>query len=112
MRITRKSFISLATAGATGALLSTSRANAGQAKSTKSEKAAIKGTTDALTAFIMKAELRSMPADVVAQAKRCLVDGFGVILAGSTVKGSEIVRDYVRTVSDRKEATSVGAGTL
>ena len=110
MRITRKSFISLATAGATGALLSTSRANAGQAKSTKSEKAAIKGTTDALTAFIMKAELRSMPADVVAQAKRCLVDGFGVILAGSTVKGSAIVRDYVRTVNDRKESTAVGAG--
>ena len=110
MRITRKSFISLATAGATGALLSTSRANAGQAKSTKSEKAAIKGTTDALTAFIMKAELRSMPADVVAQAKRCLVDGFGVILAGSTVKGSAIVPDYVRTVNDRKESTAVGAG--
>ena len=26
--------------------------------------------------------------------------------------GSAIVRDYVRSVSDRKEATSVGAGTL
>jgi 2-methylcitrate dehydratase PrpD len=51
-----------------------------------------------------------MPADVVAQAKRCLVDGFGVILAGSTVKGSAIVRDYVRSVGDRKEATAVGAG--
>ena len=37
-------------------------------------------------------------------------DGFGVMLAGSTVKGSAIVRDYVRTVGDRKEATAVGAG--
>ncbi len=51
-----------------------------------------------------------MPADVVAEAKRCLVDGFGVILAGSTVKGSAIVRDYVRSVGDRKEASAVGAG--
>jgi 2-methylcitrate dehydratase PrpD len=110
MRISRKSFMSLALTGATGALLSPSRAAAGQTKSTKSEKAAIKGTTDALTAFITKAELRAMPADVVAQAKRCLVDGFGVILAGSTVKGSAIVRDYVRSVGDRKEATAVGAG--
>ena len=76
----------------------------------KSEKAAIKGTTDALTAFITKTELRGMPADVVAQAKRCLVDGFGVILAGSTVKGSAIVRDYVRSVGARKEATAVGDG--
>jgi 2-methylcitrate dehydratase PrpD len=109
MRISRKSFLNLAAAGAAGSLLRPAAA-AGQAKSTKSEKAAIKGTTDALTAFITKAELRSMPADVVAQAKRCLVDGFGVILAGSTVKGSAIVRDYVRSVNDRKESTAVGAG--
>ena len=52
------------------------------------QKAAIKGTTDALTSFITKTPLASMPAAVVAQAKRCLVDGFGVILAGSTVKMS------------------------
>jgi len=110
MRISRKTFLHLSAAGATGALLSPSRAAAGQTKSTKSEKAAIKGTSDALTAFITKAELRAMPADVVEQAKRCLVDGFGVILAGSTVKGSAIVRDYVRSVGDRKEATAVGAG--
>jgi 2-methylcitrate dehydratase PrpD len=78
----------------------------------KAQKAAIKGTTDALTSFITKTTLASMPADVVAQAKRCLVDGFGVILAGSTVKGSEIVRDYVRSAGDRKDATAIGAGTL
>src|SRR5204863_7347366 len=78
----------------------------------KVEKAAIKGTTDALTAFITTTTLANIPADVVAQARRCLVDGFGVMLAGSTVKGSEIVRDYVRSVSDRKEATAIGASSL
>ncbi len=51
-----------------------------------------------------------MPPDVVQLGKRCLVDGFGVVLAGSTVKGSAIVRDYVKSVGDRKEATAVGAG--
>jgi 2-methylcitrate dehydratase PrpD len=116
MRITRKSFFKLAAAGAAGASLTRAidaRAPGGaQAKAPKVEKAAIKGTTDALTAFITKTDLRSMPADVVAQAKRCLVDGFGVVLAGSTVKGSAIVRDYVRTVGDRKEATAVGAGAF
>jgi 2-methylcitrate dehydratase PrpD len=110
MRISRKAFLHVAATSAASSLLSPSRAGAGQTKSTKSEKAAIKGTSDALTAFITKAELRAMPADVVEQAKRCLVDGFGVILAGSTVKGSAIVRDYVRSVGDRKEATAVGAG--
>ncbi len=114
MRMTRKSFFKLAVAGAAGAsftrTIDARAQSGGQAKAPKMEKAAIKGTTDALTAFITKTDLGSMPADVVAQAKRCLVDGFGVVLAGSTVKGSAIVRDYVRTVGDRKEATAVGAG--
>ena len=104
MKISRKNFFKLAAAAP---LLPA--ALAGQPKPKKVEKAAIKGTTDALTSFITKTELRSMPAEVVDQAKRCLVDGFGVILAGSTVKGSAIVREYVRTVSDRKEATAIGS---
>ena len=110
MKISRKSFFKLAAAAP---LLPRALAGTGaDVKPKKVEKAAIKGTTDALTSFITKTTLASMPADVVAQAKRCLVDGFGVILAGSTVKGSEIVRDYVRSVSDRKEATGIGAGSL
>jgi 2-methylcitrate dehydratase PrpD len=109
MHISRKTFLHLTAAGATGALV-LPRAAAGQNKSTKVTKAAIKGTTDALTSFITTTTLGSMPADVVREGKRCLVDGVGVILAGSTVKGSAIVRDYVRSVGDRKEATAVGAG--
>src|SRR5713101_6012781 len=108
MRITRKGFFQLMATGAAGSMLTP--AVAGAAPPKKVEKAAIRGTTDALTAFITKADLRSLPLDVIQQAKRCLVDGFGVILAGSTVRGSLIVRDYVRTVSDRKEASAVGAG--
>ena len=111
MRVSRKTFLrlSVAGAGAASALLH-SRAGAAQTRSPKATKAAIKGTTDALTAFITNTTLNSMPPDVVQQAKRCLVDGFGVILAGSTVKGSAIVRDYVKTVGARKEATALGAG--
>ena len=109
MRITRKSFFTLVAAGAAGASLAPAWA---EARPPKAEKTAIKGTTDALTAFITNANLRSMPPDVVQQAKRCLVDGFGVILAGSTVRGSAIIRDYVRTVGGGKEATAIGAGAF
>src|SRR6478672_11817254 len=111
MKISRKAFFKV-TAAAALAPRALRAAGDDAVRPKKVEKAAIKGATDALTRFITTASLASMPADVVAQAKRCLIDGFGVVLAGSTVKGSEIVRDYVRTVSDRKEATSVGAGTL
>src|SRR5262252_9535967 len=108
MKISRKSFFKLAAAVP---LLPRALA-ADDVKPKKVEKSAIKGTTDALTGFITKTTLASMPADVIAQGKRCLVDGFGVILAGSTVKGSSIVRDYVRTLSARKEATGLAAGGL
>jgi 2-methylcitrate dehydratase PrpD len=109
MRISRKDFLHVAATGAAGALIAP-RAGTAQTKSRKATKSAIKGTTDALTSFITQTPLSSMPPDVIQQAKRCLVDGFGVILAGSTVKGSAIVRDYVRAAGDRKEATAVGAG--
>ena len=107
MRISRKAFLR---AAAAAPLLA--QALTAQTKPKKAEKAAIKGTTDALTAFITSTKLSGMPADVIAQGKRCLVDGFGVVLAGSTVKGSSIVRDYVRTLSAKKEATGIGEGTL
>jgi 2-methylcitrate dehydratase PrpD len=107
MKISRKNFLKLAAAAP---LLPS--ALAAQGRPRKVEKAAIKGATDALTAFITKTTLASMPADVVAQGKRCLVDGFGVILAGSTVKGSAIVRDYVRALTAKKEATGIGADGL
>ena len=106
--ISRKNFLKLAA----GAPLLPRVLAAADIKPKKVEKAAIKGTTDALTSFITTTRLASMPADVVAQARRCLVDGFGVVLAGSTVRGSEIVRDYVRSVGARKEATAIGAGAL
>jgi len=108
MKISRKTFLK---AAAVAPLLPRALA-AADVKPKKAEKAAIKGTTDALTAFITKTTLAGMPADVVAQGKRCLVDGFGVVLAGSTVKGSAIVRDYVRTLSTKKEATGIAAGGL
>ena len=108
LKISRKNFFKLAAAAP---LLPGALAAQGQAE--KVEKAAIKGTTDAVTAFITTTDLdAACPPTSSRRAKRCLVDGFGVILAGSTVKGSAIVRDYVEAVGDRKDATALGAGRL
>jgi len=76
------------------------------------QKAAIKGTTDAVRRFISSASLQAMPADVVTQGKRCLIDGFGVLLAGSTAEGSHILRSYAQKVSGAKEATVLGREPL
>jgi 2-methylcitrate dehydratase PrpD len=119
MRINRKSFFQLAAAGAAGSAMGPhmgagdqSKLSAAEPKPRKEEGAAIKGVTDAVAKFIVNTSLKSIPPDAVAQAKRCLIDGFGVILAGSTVRGSAIVRDYARRVAERKEATVIGEGAF
>ena len=117
MRISRHSFLKLTAAGAAGAIVPSTIHGAqpaapAAAKPKKQQHAAIKGTTDAVATFIAAASLSRMPAAAIEQAKRCLVDGFGVILAGSTLHGSAIVRDYVRRPGDRKEATILGASSF
>ncbi|MFI5312073.1 MAG: MmgE/PrpD family protein [Gemmatimonadales bacterium] len=125
MRLSRKQFLGVAVRGAAGSAVATTLV-AGDASATTgtvpdgasrtrrlaSKAPAIKGATAAVRRFISTAALRDMPPEVVHQAKRCLIDGIGVILAGSTARGSAIVREYVRSVTDRKEATALGSGRL
>jgi 2-methylcitrate dehydratase PrpD len=118
MRLDRKQFIRVVTRGAAGLAAAAgfpargAAAAAVDAKPRKVEKAAIKGTTDALTNFMSAASLKNMPPEVVAQGKRCLIDGFGVILAGSTTQGSAIVREYVTAAAGPREATVLGSKQL
>ena|SRR5579862_5590673 len=118
----RKQFLRVTTRGAAGiaaaaglqrgAVLPAAAAGAADVKPKKVEKGAIKGSTDALTSFIATATLKAMPPEVVEQGKRCLIDGFGVILAGSTTRGSGIVREYVSATGGRSEATVLGIKTM
>src|SRR5262249_54353599 len=54
----------------------------------------------------------AMPPGESAQARRCLIDGVGVSLAGSTVRGSATVRDHVRAGGEKRDATVLGASGL
>ncbi|HWW86205.1 MAG TPA: MmgE/PrpD family protein [Vicinamibacterales bacterium] len=67
------------------------------------------GVTAQVVRFITSADIAHVPADVVEQAKRCLIDGFGVILAGSMVRSSAIVREYSRSSGGPGQATAFGA---
>ncbi|PYQ72514.1 MAG: MmgE/PrpD family protein [Acidobacteria bacterium] len=69
------------------------------------------GVTAAVVEFIQSASFDRMPQKATAEAKRCLIDGFGVVLAGSTVRGSEIVREHVttRACGSREESESAPA---
>ena len=64
--------------------------------------------TDAVADFISRARFSTFPAEAVAIAKRCIIDGLGVMLAGSTQPTSRILRDYVRATSAHGQVTAFG----
>jgi 2-methylcitrate dehydratase PrpD len=64
--------------------------------------------TAAVVDFISAVKWQDFPPEAVALAKRCVIDGLGVILAGSTTRGSVILRDYIRTSEGGNEATVLG----
>src|SRR5437773_11879180 len=109
MKITRKTFLKLSSSGTMASVIVATAPARAAAQSKKLQGAAIKGATAAVTKFIVDARPSAMPADVIAQGKRCLIDGVGVVLAGSSMRGSAIIRDYAPTAGEQKEATAVGA---
>ena len=108
MRLNRKQFLQVtAVSLAGGVRLSAQTASPARAKK-EVRGNAIKGTTDAVRTFIGSANLRQMPANVVSEGKRCLIDNVGVLLAGSTAEGSRILREYAQKSNGAKEATVLG----
>jgi 2-methylcitrate dehydratase PrpD len=108
MRLNRKQFLQVtAVSLASGVRLSAQTAPPARTKK-EVRGNAIKGTTDAVRTFIGSASLRQMPANVVSEGKRCLIDNVGVLLAGSTAEGSRILREYAQKSNGAKEATVLG----
>ena len=68
--------------------------------------------TAAVIDYITQSSFDRFPREAVSLAKQCIVDGLGVILAGSAAKGTGIVREYVRAGKEAAEATVLGAETF
>ena len=64
--------------------------------------------TAAVVDFISRTRWKDLPAEAVVIAKRCMIDGLGVMLAGSTQDAGRILREYVRTTDARSESTAFG----
>jgi 2-methylcitrate dehydratase PrpD len=64
--------------------------------------------TRAVVEFITRARLEDFPPEAVRLGTRCLVDGLGVMLAGSTTPAARIVRDHVQAGERAAEATVLG----
>jgi 2-methylcitrate dehydratase PrpD len=64
--------------------------------------------TAAVVEFIGSAAFEHFPSEAVDLGKRCIIDGLGVMLAGSTQDASRILREYVHEADARADATALG----
>jgi 2-methylcitrate dehydratase PrpD len=87
-------------------------ASAARAQASSTGKRFPTGTTAAVVDFITHPTSDRIPDRAAAEAKRCLIDGFGVVLAGATVEGSRIVRDYVKAASAAGDSTILGPARM
>jgi 2-methylcitrate dehydratase PrpD len=64
--------------------------------------------TGAVVDFVRGSRFAAFPAEAVEIAKRCIVDGLGVTLAGSTQDAGEIVQAHLHGTDTRADATVLG----
>ena len=64
--------------------------------------------TKAISDFVVSFRDEHVSKDARYIAKRCIIDGIGVILAGSTEECTQIVLDYVCSIEGKKESSVLG----
>ncbi|MDI7258507.1 MAG: MmgE/PrpD family protein [Thermodesulfobacteriota bacterium] len=65
--------------------------------------------TQEVAAFIVRTNYQDLPAEAIRIAKRCLIDGTGVILSGSTDQASVILRQYLESIGGKVESAVLGS---
>lgn len=68
------------------------------------------GITAEIASFVTRTRYADVPAEVIDLARGYVLDGLGVILAGSTTPGSRIIQEHVRDLQAKPEATVLGPG--
>jgi 2-methylcitrate dehydratase PrpD len=64
--------------------------------------------TAAVVDFVGSTRFSEIPAAALTIAKRCIIDGLGVMLAGSTQPAGLIVRGYAAAAAGRSDASAFG----
>jgi 2-methylcitrate dehydratase PrpD len=71
------------------------------------------GVTEEVASFVRNTRYRDIPPEVVRLAQEFVLDGLGVILAGSAAEqGAKIVQAHVRQSGGKAEATVLGTGFI
>ncbi len=70
------------------------------------------GATAAVTDFILNTTIEDFPEALLAEGRRCVTDGVGVILAGSVDDCSRLVQDQIAVQGGSPEASVLGPSEL
>src|SRR5215831_3011229 len=68
------------------------------------------GTTEILARYIAETTYDTLPADVVRAAKDIMLDGIGVMLAGSQEEPPRLAAEYASEMGGRPDCTVFGHG--
>jgi len=68
------------------------------------------GVTEEVSGFIVSSGYECFPPKAVELAKRCIIDGLGVMVAGMREPSVQIVREYVHAAGGVQESTLLGRG--
>src|SRR4051812_3673675 len=110
--MTRQNFLKLLAAAPVGFATAPAAGQSPVPRSPAPSPSYAAGVTSAVATFITQSRYDAVPQKAVVEAKRCLIDGFGVVLAGATVEGSRIVRDYVKAAAAAGGSTILGPARL
>jgi 2-methylcitrate dehydratase PrpD len=67
------------------------------------------GLTREVASFVFRTHSQEFPAEAIRIAKRCLIDGIGTALSGSTDRASSILRQYLESIGGKTESSVLGS---
>jgi 2-methylcitrate dehydratase PrpD len=68
------------------------------------------GTTEQIAQFVVQNGYASIPGEVVAVAKKAILDGLGVMVAGSTEPAGKIIAEHVKELGGAPQAGVIAQG--
>jgi len=71
---------------------------------------AISGVTEEISDFVAASDYGRFPPQAIDLAKRCMIDGLGVMIAGMREPSVQIMKEYVRAIGGGPESTILGKG--
>jgi 2-methylcitrate dehydratase PrpD len=68
--------------------------------------------TEELVTFVKNTDYQNFGENTIAEAKRCILDGVGVTIAGSRKEAAQFSRDFVREIGGKQQATTLGIDSI